>query len=101
MVSGKPFSEQEKAAIEQLYKIEKKYPSIIARYLSQNFPKDNGGSRSTRRVQEYIRQNINGNAFSQAGQVIMQSIPAEPPKKPDLRKLGKRKKKCSSVEPQP
>lgn len=54
MTSGKPLSEREKACIEQW--AEEKYPSVIARHLGAYYTEDNGGSRSTQTVRNYIQE---------------------------------------------
>ena len=54
MTSGKPLSQREKAFIEQW--AEEKYPSVIARHLGAYYAEDNGGSRSTQTVRNYIQE---------------------------------------------
>lgn len=54
MASGKPLTDREKAFIRA--NRTEKFPSILARHLGLHYSEDNGGSRSTRTVQEYIRK---------------------------------------------
>jgi hypothetical protein len=54
MASGKPLTDREKAFIAA--NRTEKFPTIIARHLSLYFSSENNGSRSTRCVQEYIRE---------------------------------------------
>ena len=54
MVSGKPLSKREQAFI--LANIDEKFPTVIARHLALYYGEDNGGSRSTWTVQEFIRR---------------------------------------------
>lgn len=54
MASGKPLSDREKAFI--IANINEKFPTIIARHLALYYADDNGGSRSTWTVQEFVRK---------------------------------------------
>lgn len=53
MTSGKPLSAREKAFIELW--ADEKFPTVIARHLGAYYAEDNGGSRSTQTVRNYIR----------------------------------------------
>lgn len=52
MTSGKPLSAREKAFIELW--ADEKFPTAIARHLGAYYAEDNGGSRSTQTVRNYI-----------------------------------------------
>lgn len=52
MTSGKPLSAREKAFIELW--ADEKFPTVIARHLGAYYAEDNGGSRSTQTVRNYI-----------------------------------------------
>lgn len=54
MVSGIPLHAEEKRVIEEM--IDEEFPSVIARYLAVRYAQYNGGSRSTRTVQGYLRR---------------------------------------------
>lgn len=54
MTSGKPLSQREKAFIEQW--ADEKFPAVIARHLGVYYTEDNGGSRSTQTVRNYIQE---------------------------------------------
>ena len=53
MVSGKPLSGREKAFI-SLW-ADEAFPTVIARHLAIHYSDDNGGSRSTQTVRNYIQ----------------------------------------------
>ena len=54
MTSGKPLSQREKAFIEQW--ADEKFPAVIARHLAIHYSDDNGGSRNTQTVRNYIQE---------------------------------------------
>jgi hypothetical protein len=54
MTSGKPLSEREKAFIAQW--ADEQFPTVIARHLAIHYSDDNGGSRSTQTVRNYIQE---------------------------------------------
>lgn len=54
MTSGKPLSQREKAFIEQW--ADERFPAVIARHLGAYYAEDNGGSRSTQTIRNYIRE---------------------------------------------
>jgi hypothetical protein len=54
MASGKPLTDRERRFIEE--NRNEKFPSVLARHLSLYYSSENNGSRSTRCVQEYIRE---------------------------------------------
>jgi len=54
VTSGKPLSQREKAFIEQW--ADEKFPAVIARHLAIHYSDDNGGSRSTQTVRNYIQE---------------------------------------------
>ena len=55
MTQGKPVSEVEKRKIWEFHEAGY-FPSQIARHLSQNYPDENGGYRSTETVKDAIKQ---------------------------------------------